>query len=390
MNNTNTINALTKFSSNILSLKQSDPVDIVYKGHNMQIRSETIINKIKYTILSIYKKNNDTPCVYLSYSETENILYLDNLLYMVEKTDKCRDSGTNGPFYISLIFIIVKAWILHLNLNVFTVTDNATIANTENIIDDTKPYDGDHENLNLTTIKLITEFRSFYEGYGFLPIIPGYSNYKSITGTYYKKLKFFIMTRHEILNTPLDLLKYNLYNNTYFADNEMLINHIASNIEFIFSKIDEILHLIRTMDLNEDQPNTLHYLYVKFSKLNHFHSEHEEQCIYNNACNIIKKNIYQIVCYGFNNFAPYNKSYNYYCNKQASHYEKVSRIYNINGIPRKEIYCMFLSRTSNTNNIKSMTKNHVAKKVSSKLIKNVVNTAMANLKSMTQKNSKVP
>ena len=178
---------------------------------NLDIKNLYIENIIiKFVKLSntffikIFSSFNDTPCVILKYSTDTKIIELSSLLDDDKITEKhlCRKNKT-GKFYLEIIFYLVKALqekLYNFKPKYFKLTDIAKIDYTKIETDDKK------KKIYLSTYKLLTENRTFYEAYGFLPIshsiIDTQINIED-TNTILEKI---LQTRTQILTIPIQEL----------------------------------------------------------------------------------------------------------------------------------------------------------------------------------------
>ena len=151
--------------------------------------------------LLINKKDNASNCVKLEYNNTNDELWLDSLLFKISDDDKCRkiEGERPGIYYIDLILNLVKILIYKNTLfkpKWFLLSDGATITSSDLNID----YKD--EEIELSIIKLLMEGRTFYEGYGFLPIGLNKNELN------YDDFDIYINSRQQILILPiLELLK---------------------------------------------------------------------------------------------------------------------------------------------------------------------------------------
>ena len=100
-------------------------------------------------------------CAKLLYIIPEKKLILDSLLFGVADTSSCRANGKTGTYYLELIISLVRILLnMRMRVDSFIVGDAATIIS--DII---------HTEVHLSTHKLLTEGRVYYEGYGFLPTL---------------------------------------------------------------------------------------------------------------------------------------------------------------------------------------------------------------------------
>lgn len=333
--------------------------NIEYGDNDITISSkQSPIYANEYTI-NIKKRNNKTNCVNLFYDKSQKTIELADLLFGLSKDNKCRDN-TSGSYYIDLIFNLVK--ILYNTAPSFKPVYFELIDKSSfdkfNIIPVAKD-----KPISLSTYKLLTELRTYYEGYGFIPILV---DNKFTFKFDYGKLDKLLQNRNTILLSPISKLellineilkstkgKHHLYRYftipKYSEEGEDMPEPEIINDE-IATEFKKLYEMVKTTDYNN---NSMSEIFIQF--VNNPIPELTEIC----------NQIYLIVYYYINIILEFmdndnnNYSFTYIITDDHTHYTKIDDIYRANNIHRYSDYAEFLysgamiERNAAINNIAS-------------------------------------
>lgn len=170
-------------------------------------------------------------CAKLVYIIPEKKLILHSLLFGVADTSSCRANGKTGTYYLELIISLVRILLnMRMRVNSFIVGDAATIIS--DII---------HSEVHLSTHKLLTEGRVYYEGYGFLPTLDTIKVVKNAANEYivdsFGEKKTYEFMSAEYINA-LDIF-------------------LGDRIIFLTHNLDEVIELITKKELFAVDENTV-------------------------------------------------------------------------------------------------------------------------------------
>lgn len=193
--------------------------DIILNDNNIKIKFVKLGAIFYIKILPIYVK---IPCVILKYDTATKIIELSSLLDDDQITKKhiCR-LNKSGKFYLEIIFYLVKALQEKINdfmPKYFKLTDIAKIDYTK--------LEHDEKKIHLSTYKLLTEHKTFYEAYGFLPI------------------------SHSIITTPINI-------------NTILDKILETRTQILTIPIQELISILNVNDASEDIKIKLQIIYEK-------------------------------------------------------------------------------------------------------------------------------
>ncbi len=308
-----------------------------YKGKQFEIHiTPGAQGSLKFVVK---KPGNDTPCVTFTYTPNDKSVYLDYLLFGVQPDDECRNEGTNGPFYLSLIFNILKGCFKPYKIRKFTLTDAASIPSAAGI-----------DNPSLSAIKLLTDSRTFYEGYGFLPVFE--TNVARVPSkAYLALLKAYLIDRHEILTNPIDEIIPKLRAREYFKEFPNMNQTIFAQEADI---IDALNSILRTYGILSTLPNlavpadmvlSLSGLFNVMPNVDISGLSAADTAKFNTNISILRRTIYYIVNTYMDKFRIHYASYVYYCGERDSDfYDPIQAMYeSING-NRREVYARYLNR----------------------------------------------
>ena len=170
-------------------------------------------------------------CAKLLYIIPEKKLILDSLLFGVADSSSCRANGKTGSYYVELIISLVRILLnMKMRVNTFIVGDAATIIS-----------DLIKTEVHLSTHKLLTEGRVYYEGYGFLPTL---STIKVVKNA----------ANEDILDSLGEKKTYEFMSAEYINALDIFL---GDRIIFLNHNLDEVIELISKKELFAVDENTV-------------------------------------------------------------------------------------------------------------------------------------
>jgi len=316
--------------------------DIEYGDNDITISTKQSPLYLDEYAINIRKQKHKTTCVKLLFNKRTLTIELKDLLLGIDKDDKCRNN-TSGSYYIDLVFNLIKVLnnvAPNFKPKYFELTDKSSFDKFKKLpVSKDKP-------ISLSTYKLLTEQRTFYEGYGFIPLlIDNKYNFKFE----YDKLEKFLKDRNKILLSPIpelmtiisEILETTNGNHHLYRYLTMP-KYVEEGYEIpepeqIIAEIDQEFLTLYEM-VNSTGYNTMNMSEIFTLFVNDNLPELTEIC----------NQIYLIVYYYINIILEfmgndnYDYTFTYIITNDYSHYTKVDNLYKSNKINRYSEYADFL------------------------------------------------
>jgi len=274
------------------------------------------------TIIKINKPNEIMDCVAMSYNPDTRTIKLIGLL-LVGDSSSCRKLSTIQ--YLDLIFNIIKVLpdYPQLNFNPCNV----------NVYDEArKPIFNFMGDVELSPYKLLTDGRTFYEGYGFLP----YNIDDCHTPFNYGIFETLIGTRFKILNTPISKLADYIGS---ILENKIIVKETIQNFK---KNILDFIALTTDDKINTNLTMTELFKYLLSIIDDDIMDNEELQSLFEHILDFADEPLHNILTSLNLNYSSHNL--NYFITTDTTHYEKIEAIYSIYNIKRHIHYTIFLKK----------------------------------------------
>ena len=266
-----------------------------------------------YSEIFIRRPGYTTNCVTMSYDKETNIVNLTSLLYKVAAGDKCRMNKL-GSYYIDIMFMVIKLLQTHENTTfnpcLIVLGDDAQKQFFHFALDKTK----------LSIYKLLVDGRTFYEGYGFLPV-----DTIECSTINYENLDKLISIRHKLLNLPINTLSSYIHSELKI-DKQLIFEMITKITKLVIG------HEIINVELSLSE---IFKIIVKIKKPNRMEIDLCSE-IYYFVCDVLPGIFYNL------ELTENHNNYSYIITADSHHYSRVAGIYAKYGIKRYDEYANYL------------------------------------------------